>query len=58
MMCLVQPWTRSQTGEAQEIQYIKDKEVWRRILQQEALRRGYKIVKGRWINVNKGDSTN
>ena len=35
-----------------EIQYIKDKKVWRRIPRQEALRRGYKIVKGR------GDSTN
>ena len=41
-----------------EIQYIKDKKVWRRILRQEALRRGYKIVKGRWTDVNKGDSTN
>ena len=41
-----------------EIQYIKDKKVWRRIPRQEALRRGYKIVKGRWIDVNKGDSTN
>ena len=41
-----------------EIQYIKDKKVWRRIPRQEALRRGHKIVKGRWIDVNKGDSTN
>ena len=32
-----------------EIQYIKDKKVWRRISRQEALRRGYKTVKGRWI---------
>ena len=31
-----------------EIQYIKDKKVWRRIHRHEALRRGYKIVKGRW----------
>ena len=36
-----------------EIQYIKDnKKVWRRIPRQEALRRGYKNVKGRWIDVN------
>ena len=41
-----------------EIQYIKDKKVWRKIPRQEALRRGYKIVKGRWIDVNEGDSTN
>ena len=41
-----------------EIQRIKDKKVWRRIPRQEALRRRYKIVKGRWIDVNKGDSTN
>ena len=41
-----------------EIQYIKDKKIWRRIPRQEALHRGYKIVKGRWIDVNKGDSTN
>ena len=37
-----------------EIRYIRDKKVWRRIPRQEALRRGYK----RWIDVNKGDSTN
>ena len=36
-----------------EIQYIKDKKVWRRIPRQETLRRGYKIVKGRWIDLNK-----
>ena len=41
-----------------EIQYTKDKKVWRRIPREEALRRGYKIVKGPWIDVNKGDSTN
>ena len=41
-----------------EIEYIKDKKVWRRIRRQEDLRRGYKIVKGRWIDVNKGDSIN
>ena len=41
-----------------EIQYIKDTKVWRRIPRQEALRRGCEIVKGRWIDVNKGDSTN
>ena len=41
-----------------EIKFIKDKKVWRRIPRQDALRRGYKIVKGRWIDVNKDDSTN
>ena len=41
-----------------EIQYIKDNKVWRRIPRQEALRGGCKIVKGRWIDANKGDSTN
>ena len=41
-----------------EIQYIKDKKVWRKIPRQEALRREYKIVKGRWVDVNKGHSTN
>ena len=41
-----------------EIRYIGDKKVQRRILRQEALRRGYKIVKGRWIDVSEGDSNN
>ena len=41
-----------------EIQYIEDNKVWRRIPRPEALRRGYKNVKGRWIDMNKGDSTN
>ena len=41
-----------------EIQYIEDNKAWRRIPRPEALRRGYKNVKGRLIDVNKGDSTN
>ena len=41
----------------EEIQYIKDK-VWERIPRQETVRRGCKIVKVRWTDMNKDDSTN
>ena len=59
MMCLGAALDPKEVRRARlkEIQYITDKKVWRRIPRQ-ALRRGYKIVKGRWIDVNKEDSTN
>ena len=41
-----------------ELEYIKAKEVWRKIPRKEALRRGIKIIPTRWIDVNKGDDVN
>ena len=41
-----------------EIQYIKQKQVRTKISRSEANRKGIKIVKGRWIDVNKGDAHN
>ena len=34
---------------------MKEKEVWQPISQDEARRRGWKVVKTRWIDINKGD---
>ena len=41
-----------------ELQYIHEKKVWIKIPRRRAIREGYKIVKGRWIDINKGDMTN
>ena len=38
-----------------EMKYVKEKEVWQPISQDEARRRGWKVVKTRWIDINKGD---
>ena len=38
-----------------EMQYVKDKGVWTKIPRAVALARGWKIVKTRWIDINKGD---
>ncbi len=40
----------------EELAYIRNKKVWRRISRREAERRGIKIVKVRRIDINKGDS--
>ena len=39
----------------QELGYVKDKKVWVKITRKEAIRRGMKIIKTRWIDINKGD---
>ena len=41
-----------------EIGYIDDKKVWKKILKEEAVRQGWKIIQTRWIDVNKGDIEN
>ena len=41
-----------------ELGYIHQKRVRKRIPRKEAIKRGYKIIKGRWIDVNKGDTQN
>ena len=38
-----------------EMAYIKDKRVWTKIPRQVALAKGWKIIKTRWIDINKGD---
>ena len=41
-----------------EIGYAINKKVWTKISRAEAKRRGWKIVKTRWIDINKGDDAN
>ena len=41
-----------------EIQYAEKKPVWQKILRSLAKERGWKIVKSRWIDINKGDDVN
>ena len=43
---------------AKEMSYIKEKKVWVKVRRSEAIRKGWKIVKTRWIDINKGDSDN
>ncbi len=38
-----------------EMKYVMEKEVWQPISREEARRRGWKVVKTRWIDINKGD---
>ena len=38
-----------------EMKYVKEEEVWQPISRDEARRRGWKVVKTRWIDINKGD---
>ena len=42
----------------QEMEYVRQKKVWRKITRREAQRRGIKIIKTRWIDINKGDRWN
>ena len=39
----------------EEIEYFHQKEVYEKITRAEAKRRGIKVVKVRWIDINKGD---
>eukprot|EP00974_Lingulodinium_polyedra_P077843 7535890-Lingulodinium_polyedra.AAC.1 len=41
-----------------EMAYIHEKKVWRRTKRSEAQRLGYKVVRTRWIDINKGDTAN
>jgi len=40
----------------QEIDYVHKKNVWKKITRAEATRRGWKIIKTKWIDINKGDA--
>ena len=41
-----------------EIGYARKKKVWRKMSRAEATKRGWKVVKTRWIDINKGDADN
>ena len=41
-----------------EMSYVKDKRVWTKIPRAVAQSKGWKIVKTRWIDINKGDDEN
>ena len=41
-----------------EIQYAEKKPVWKKISRAAANEEGWKIVKSRWIDINKGDDEN
>ena len=43
---------------AREIEYVRRKPVWKKILRAVAVRNGWKIIKVRWIDTNKGDDDN
>ena len=38
-----------------ELEYIREKGVWKEIRRQEAKARGIKVIGTRWIDINKGD---
>ena len=42
----------------EEIEYVRSKKVWTKIPRADAVRRGMKIIKTRWIDINKGDDEN
>ena len=44
-----------QKARAEEIEYVRSKQVWSKIPRSEAQRLGYKVMKTRWIDINKGD---
>ena len=41
-----------------EIAYAEKKPVWKKILRSTAKEKGWKIIKSRWIDINKGDDDN
>ena len=40
---------------AKEMGYIHEKNVWARMSRKRAIALGYKVIKTRWIDINKGD---
>ena len=43
---------------AKEVQYVRDMRVYDKIPRAQAARQGWKIIKTRWIDINKGDDDN
>ena len=46
------------TARQLEIKYAEQKPVWEKIARAKAKQMGWKIVKSRWIDINKGDDAN
>ena len=44
-----------QAARREEIEYVRSKNVWTKVPRAEAARQGMKVVKTRWIDINKGD---
>ena len=42
----------------QELQYVRDKTVWKKIPRWQAKQQNIPIIATRWIDINKGDETN
>ena len=43
---------------AKEIRYVREKAVYAKIPRSMAARKGWKIIRTRWIDITKGDDTN
>ena len=41
-----------------EVGFVNKKNVWQKMSRKEALRKGYKIIQTRWIDIDKGDGDN
>ena len=41
-----------------EVEFVHEKKVWSKIRRADARRKGWKVLKGRWVDVNKGDDEN
>ena len=41
-----------------EVGFVNKKNVWQKMSRKEALRKGYKIIQTRWIDIDKGDEDN
>ena len=48
-------WKEVRKARATEIGYVREKRVWVKIPRAVAISRGWKIIKTRWIDINKGD---
>ena len=43
---------------AKEVRYVRDKEVYVKIPRATAIKNGWKVIRTRWIDINKGDDVN
>ena len=47
-----------QQARREELEYVRSKKFWTKIPRAEAQRRGIKVIKTRWVDINKGDDAN
>ena len=45
-----------QQARLKEVQYLREKEVYRKIPRQQAVRMGIPILRSRWVDIDKGDA--